>query len=266
MSDSIFEGPDGHVIETQVIRNSGTPFHVIYTFLGEVNGNDTVYIRRVQFTVWPDIQIDMPAELRICERETDTLFLTPRGLTGGNGVYSYTWTVPGQTDDTLFLYPPHVPNTIGLVVTDEAGCMATDIIQVKIRPCLGITPDPKDENNDKPEEEDPPPPDGNITFPVPYPFQRTETQHGNIQPEPFELHVYPVPTHAGVRLKWSNILYENAVIEIYDLQGVRIDRISIAPGSRNMMQLDTETLLPGVYLIHLSTGKYTTTKKMIVIE
>jgi hypothetical protein len=71
-----------------------------------------------------------------------------------------------------------------------------------------------------------------------------------------KLRVFPVPANESVVLEWSFDLEKDAILEIYNAQGILQELITLSTADRNQKRIYTSAWPQGVYMLSLSNGKF----------
>jgi hypothetical protein len=248
-TDSIFEGPNGYQIASVFSNPSNFSREITYTFTGYQDTSNTVFIKKVTFTLWPEIELQLPDILYICERDTIPKVISPKQLNGGKPPYTYLWNPGGQTNVPLTLYPPFQNTILDLAVSDNIGCKATDIMHVRLRPCLGDTIRPPDDNPDIPVPTDPPPPKDDLISH--HPWQKRSIESNDETQAISAIRIYPVPARDKVILVVENPLSSNDKILLTDVNGKIWKEFDVKTFPFQRQHIDITDLPDGIYTITL---------------
>lgn len=83
----------------------------------------------------------------------------------------------------------------------------------------------------------------------------TESPDGS-KPDANKLRVFPVPAHESAILEWSFDLQKDALLEIYNSQGICQEVITVSTADRNRKRIDMSTWPQGIYVARLSNGNF----------
>jgi hypothetical protein len=81
--------------------------------------------------------------------------------------------------------------------------------------------------------------------------------------EKLNISVFPNPAGDLVALQINNVANENFEAKMYDLAGKLVQKTILYQGS-TIAYFDTQTLYSGQYLIVITIGSYTTTRKVVI--
>ncbi len=92
------------------------------------------------------------------------------------------------------------------------------------------------------------------------PFVAVESPTGSVENK---IRIYPTPTQDRAILEWSFELQKEAMIDIFNSQGIRIRTIPVSAHEGYQKQIDTQSLEPGVYFVSLSNGDVRCVTKLV---
>jgi hypothetical protein len=248
VNDSIFEGPNGHILESHPYYTGSSSTTVLYNLIGHLNSGNTV-IKKINFRVWPQIQFQLPEYIKICEHKPGTVTIIPSLIKGGKPPYNYFWKPGGDTFSSLVLHAPFQSEIISLVISDTIGCITKDSLLVKLKSCQ--IDDPGNEPNDTINPEPPLPNDENFTFPEVNKYNRSIEEFKSAS---FQIH--PTPTSGIATVTWSFDLQQDATIEIFNVQGFRLKKFPVYANEEHQKQIDTQSLTSGVYFVSFGNGEF----------
>jgi hypothetical protein len=249
----VYSSGNGYQIYHVVTNLTNTTQIITYDFIGRRDNSDDVYYKQLIFEVYPQIQFAMPDQI-ICERDSQ-LVLAPT-ITGGTGNYNYQWLPTGETTLSITLHYPFLPQAI-LRVNDEAGCVWSDTVNIKTRPCHLIdTIPPIDDDNEPDHPMDPPPPKEDFSSPKEQITNRSFSSR-NMQ-------VYPVPAQDAIVISWSDLstLPVEQII-IADVNGQAVMQVPMSRDIRNRLKVDITSLPAGVYYVTGFSKEKVETAKMV---
>jgi hypothetical protein len=64
-------------------------------------------------------------------------------------------------------------------------------------------------------------------------------------------------------LEWSFKLQKEAAVDIYNSQGVRVDKIFVSQNEGNQKRIVTQNLLPGIYYISFGNADFRHVTKLV---
>lgn len=79
-----------------------------------------------------------------------------------------------------------------------------------------------------------------------------------------QMGLYPNPATQSVQLKFAERVKENIEVKAYSLVGQEAKRWSFDASAKEELDLDLSGLTPGIYMIEVSNGKSSSTKKLVV--
>jgi|WetSurMetagenome_2_1015567.scaffolds.fasta_scaffold44455_1 hypothetical protein len=71
-----------------------------------------------------------------------------------------------------------------------------------------------------------------------------------------KIRIYPTPTDESAILEWSFDLKRDATIQVYNSQGILMNSIPVSSHEGYQKQIDTQSLVPGVYFVSFSNGEF----------
>jgi hypothetical protein len=249
--DTIFEGVNGHVLESHPNYTGSSSAIITYNLVGHTVIPGTIFLKKLIFEVLPPIQFQVPEVIEICEHKPGTVTITPGLITGGQPPYSYLWNPSGDTLQTLVLHAPFHAGFIDLTVYDSIGCVTNDSIEIKLKSC-DFAEMYEDEINDTINPQPQRPHDGNFTYPDVKSYNRSTEEIDNTSP--FQIH--PTPTSGNATLVWTIELHQDAIVEIFNTQGFRLMKLPVYTSEGYRKQIDTQSLAPGVYLVSFSNEEF----------
>jgi hypothetical protein len=90
-----------------------------------------------------------------------------------------------------------------------------------------------------------------------------EEQNANTENE--AIHCYPNPASNQINIEinpaWQT---KNCLIELFNQSGQRVKSMEILPNSESSASINVEEVPPGLYLLKFTSGKLTSTRKMII--
>lgn len=89
------------------------------------------------------------------------------------------------------------------------------------------------------------------------------TAIGNTQLDKMAITIYPNPGNDFIAIQIDGIVSSDINIELYDLTGKQINKTTLKQGS-TITYIDTRTLYNGNYLLRMSNGSQSTTKKILI--
>ncbi|HXR80657.1 MAG TPA: hypothetical protein VN763_07060, partial [Saprospiraceae bacterium] len=131
--DTVFEGVNGHILESHPFYTGSTSTTITYNLVGHVGTSENTVTRKINFKVRPQIQFQLPEFIEVCEQKPGTVTITPGLITGGQPPYSYLWNPSGDTLPTLVLHAPFHAGFIDLTVYDTIGCVTNDSIEIILK-------------------------------------------------------------------------------------------------------------------------------------
>jgi len=249
--DTIFEGVNGHVLESHPYYTGSSSAIITYNLVGHTVIPGTIFLKKLIFEVLPPIQFQVPEVIEICEHKPGTVTITPGLITGGQPPYSYLWNPSGDTLQTLVLHAPFHAGFIDLTVYDTIGCVTNDSIEIKLKSC-DFAEMYEDEINDTINPQPQRPHDGNFTYPDVKSYNRSTEEIDNTSP--FQIH--PTPTSGNATLVWTIELHQDAIVEIFNTQGFRLMKLPVYTSEGYRKQIDTQSLAPGIYFVSFSNGEF----------
>jgi len=267
VNDSVFEGENGHILQSYPDVTGSSPVVIRYDAVGhEYTSSDVVY-KRIQYRAWPTIQYQLPHEIEICEFKPGMLQITPTNISGGKPPLHYLWNPTGDTLSSLTLDAPFQESNIQLSVYDTIGCITNDSVEVKLKSCdfdeMYPDPGPNDTIHHQPTL----PHDGNYTTPGDSKRIRTNFHEFNSTTDHRikTIQLYPVPGDNKITLKWLFALQHPAEIEIFNLQGNRVQKIQVNLNDGNRKEIDIHSLPDGIYLVCFNNEEFRYMMRMVKI-
>jgi len=269
VNDSIFEGDNGHILQSYPDITGGSPVVIKYEAVGRVHNSSDVVYKKIQYRAWPPIQFQLPKVVEICENKPGQVTITPDSLNGGKQPYHYLWNPGNDTLSSLTLNAPFEAGKFEFHVYDDIGCISKDSFEVKLKSCdldeMYPDPGPNDTIHHQPQL----PNEGNFSTPDGWP--RIAKANGTNSPElnsksdhPIEpIQLYPVPGDNKVTLKWTFNLKYDAEIEIFNLQGNSIDKIQVKLNDGNQRQIEIQSLPAGIYFVCFSNEDFRYILRMV---
>jgi hypothetical protein len=93
----------------------------------------------------------------------------------------------------------------------------------------------------------------------------TGIEEQNVNTENEAIHYYPNPATNQINIEinpaWQT---ENCLIELFNHSGQRVKSMEILPNSESTASMNVEDVPPGLYLLKLTAGKSTSTRKVII--
>jgi YHYH protein/Secretion system C-terminal sorting domain len=86
----------------------------------------------------------------------------------------------------------------------------------------------------------------------------TETQFDNLN-----INIFPNPASDLIAIQVGSFVLENIEVTLLDLTGRKLSQTFIKKG-QTIAYFDTQTLYAGAYLIQITSGKQTTTRKVVI--
>jgi hypothetical protein len=241
IEDPAFSGPNGFIIENQVLNPGSGPQYVTFNFTGRIDGSTQVVLKKMIVRVWPAINLLLPRDMYVCEKDSNEFVIIPDIVSGGTGNVTYHWT-PSGSDSPELIIGNATSTAIALIVTDEAGCTARDELRIILKPCLGDD-DPVDENNDLPIPQDPLPPGGNITD-----QDETLRTRGVID---LDFTIHPIPARDQINIGLPHQFMPGDHLIITTLQGLLVADISSELLFKKQTTIDVINWPDGMYIITL---------------
>jgi hypothetical protein len=190
--------------------------------------------------------------MTICEKDSAVL-IDPQ-VTGGTGNYQYQWIPSGEATSMLILQRPF-PSDVGLVVSDEVGCLASDVMHIKTRPCLGGIDPPIDDDNEPDDPKDPPPPDENLTD------QNITSRNATTPADLFR--IMPVPAKERIIISLASPMTVQDRIVVFDVNGHPVIQLNHSEVTGSIKSVDISHLTDGIYYITLFMPRSTVTHRMV---
>lgn len=101
-----------------------------------------------------------------------------------------------------------------------------------------------------------------ITEPVTM-YVDTTSANGIMDATQFSVNVFPVPTQDFVAVQFNGMNRTGIQIQLFDMKGSLVKSASIAAGS-TISYIDVQTIYNGNYLLQLSDGRNTVTKRIVI--
>ena len=97
----------------------------------------------------------------------------------------------------------------------------------------------------------------------------TSIEHESSHPSRFQLHQnYPNPFNIRTKLSFELPRYSHVRVDIFDMRGRLVDHVinEMLPTGRHTIAYDASELASGIYVMHMKTETFNTTKKMILLK
>jgi hypothetical protein len=248
----VYEGPNGYHLQYVVTNETMEPKTIRMTFTGNLVNNNYKIVKEVRFIVYPQIQIDLPDRI-VCERDS-SLLLAP-SIAGGSGNYHFNWLSTGSNTPSITLHNPFLPEVI-LVVNDEVGCMQTDTMKIRTRPCqLDDDTPPTDDDNEPDHPKDPPPPQEDFSTPG------TALEYRDVTSIDFTMR--PIPAKERVLIMVDRDMHDTDRFVITDINGIPMAVLGKSDFPGNRISLDVSAWPDGLYIATWMTGTEMLSRRMI---
>jgi hypothetical protein len=86
---------------------------------------------------------------------------------------------------------------------------------------------------------------------------------GSLNKNAGQIRIYPMPADEMAILEWSFELQKEAAVDIYNSQGVRVDKIFVSQNEGNQNRIVTQNLLPGIYYISFGNADFRHVTKLV---
>ncbi|MEO1451400.1 MAG: T9SS type A sorting domain-containing protein, partial [Bacteroidota bacterium] len=77
--------------------------------------------------------------------------------------------------------------------------------------------------------------------------------------------VFPNPASDLLVIQLNDLITEEFQVDLYDLSGKRVSQSTIKAGS-TIAYFDTQAVYPGTYVLAISSGKFKTTRKVVITK
>jgi hypothetical protein len=71
-----------------------------------------------------------------------------------------------------------------------------------------------------------------------------------------KIRIYPTPANESAVLEWTFDLQKDAIIHVFNSQGILMNSLQVLSHEGYKKQLDTQSLQPGVYFVNFSNGEF----------
>jgi hypothetical protein len=80
-----------------------------------------------------------------------------------------------------------------------------------------------------------------------------------------KIRIYPIPAGEMAWLEWTFDLQKNAFVDIYNSQGIWMEKISVSPSDGRQKRINTSQLLPGIYVVSLGNAEFRYVTKLVKV-
>jgi hypothetical protein len=96
-------------------------------------------------------------------------------------------------------------------------------------------------------------------------YNPTTTSIADNEKNKFDISIFPNPANEFIAVQLNDLTKENLSVSLYDITGKQINQQTIYQGS-TIAYFDTRTLYNGEYLVKLTSGSQTVTKRISIIR